>query len=64
MTELKDINNQMDEIGLMSCMTNEDFMLYVMDNLPLKYEAVLTDLENRLITKNSDKLTNEVMHQK
>ena len=63
-TKYKDIHYQMDEIRLMSCMTSEDFMLHVMGTLPEECEAVLANLENRLIAENSNKLIIKVMHQK
>ena len=42
--KLEDINNQLDEIGFMSQMSDGDFMQHV-SNLQKEYEAVLTDLE-------------------
>ena len=33
----------MDETGLKSCMSDDNFMLYVMSNLTKEYEAVLTN---------------------
>ena len=48
-TELEDINSQIDEIELTSQMSDDNFMLHVMGNLPKEYEAVFTDLENRLM---------------
>ena len=44
-------------------MSDDNFMLHIMGNLPEKCETVLTDLENRLMTESSDKLT-ICMHQK
>ena len=45
-------------------MSDDDYMLHVMGNLPKEYEAVLIDLENRLMAESSKKLTIELMHQK
>ena len=45
------IGNQMDEIDLLSCMSDDDFMLHIIGNLSEEYEAVLTDLENRLMAE-------------
>ena len=61
-TELEDIQNQMDEIKLIQCMPDDDFMLHMMGNFPEENEAVLTDLKNRLVAESSDKLTIELMH--
>ena len=63
-TELEDICNQIDEIGLTSFMSDDDIMLYVMCNLPEEYDMVPTDLENRLMAESIEKLTIELMHQK
>ena len=51
----------MDKIGLMLCMSDDNFMLQVTCDLPKKYEAVLINPENRLITVSSEKLTVELM---
>ena len=40
-TEIEDIYNQMDEIGLTSHMSYDDLMLHVMGNVSKEYEAVL-----------------------
>ena len=45
-------------------MSDDDFMLHIMDNLHKEYEAVLTDIEHRLMTESSEKCTTELMHQK
>ena len=63
-TEWKHIQNQMDDIGLMSCMIYEDFMLHIIGNFPEEYESVLTKLEIRLMSEAGNKLIIEVMHQK
>ena len=44
-TELEDIHNQIDEIGLTSCMSDNDFMFYIMGILLKEHEAELTQLE-------------------
>ena len=53
----------MDEIGLKSQMSDGNFMLHIMDNLPKEYKAVLMDPESRLMAENSEKFTIELMHQ-
>ena len=63
-TELKFINNQMDEIGLILQMSDDNFMLPVMSNLSNEYGAVLTHLKKRLMSEHGEKLTIELMHQK
>ena len=62
--ELEDIHNQMDEIRLTSQISDDDFKLHIMCNLPEEYEAVLTYLENRLMAESGEKVTGELMHQK
>ena len=63
-TELEDICNQTDEIGLTSCMSDDDFMLHFIGNLPEEYKAVFTDLQNRLIAESGEKQPIELMCQK
>ena len=55
------IFNQMDKIGLMSLMSNDDFMLHIMGNLPKEYETVVTNTE--LMVESGEKLTIELMYQ-
>ena len=45
-------------------MSDDDFMLHVMGNLPKECEAMLMDLENRLLAETSEKLSIELMQQK
>ena len=59
-TELEDIHDQTGEIGLMSYVSENDFMLQIMGNLPDEYDAMLTDLENRLKAESSKKLTIDI----
>ena len=51
----------MDQINLTSKITNDDFMLHIMSNLPEEYEAVLMDIEIYLMVRYPDKLTIEVL---
>ena len=62
-TKLEDVWKELDEIELMLLMTNEDFMLHVMGNLPREYDTVFTVLENRH-SKNGYNITIEGMNQK
>ena len=48
----------------MSHMSDDDFILHIMGNLSKGYDAVLTNLENKLIADSSQDLTIELMHQK
>ena len=48
----------------MSGMSDDDFMLHILGNLPKEYEAVLIDLENILMADSSEKFTIELMCQK
>ena len=62
-TEFEGIHNQIDELGLIPQMSDDDFMLLIMSNLPEEYEAVLTDVENRLILESGEKITIELISQ-
>ena len=62
-TEFECIHNQIDELGLIPQMSDDDFMLLIMSNLPEEYEAVLTDVENRLILESGEKITIELISQ-
>ena len=64
MTTFEDIRNQIDDIGSMLWMSDDDFMLPIMCNLPKEYKAVLTDLETWLMSEIGEKLTIDLMHQK
>ena len=44
--ELEDICNQMDETGLMTKTTNDNFMPHVMGKLPEEYKATITNWKN------------------
>ena len=54
----------MNELELMSYISDNNFMLHIIDNLPEEYEALLTDVENRLMVESGYKLIIELMHQK
>ena len=45
-------------------MSDDDIMQHVMGNLPIEYEAVLTEHETRLMEESSEKLIIELMHQR
>ena len=63
-TELEAIHHKMDEKGLMSFMSDDDFMLHIMGNLSKKYEAIGISFENRLMAESYEKLAIKLMHQK
>ena len=50
-TELEDIPNQMDEIGLMSQMSDDDFVLHIMGNIADRNAY----LENNLMAESGEK---------
>ena len=62
-TQLEVIWYHMDEIRSTSHISVDDFMLHIMGSLPKEYKAVVTNLENRLMTESGKKLPIEFMHQ-
>ena len=45
-------------------MTNEDFVVCVLNNLPEEYDMILDGLENHLTSKSDDALTIKVIREK
>ena len=60
-TELESLRNEIDSISLSTKMTDQDFMIHVLNNLPEQYDVVLDGMESRLMLKDEDpnKLTIE-----
>ena len=60
-TELESLRNDMDKISLSARMTDQDFMIHVLNNLPVEYDVVLDGMESRLMLPDEDanKLTIE-----
>ena len=65
-TELESLRNDMDNIEISAKMSDLDFMIHVLNNLPEEYDVVLDGLENRLMLPESDsnKLTIENIRDK
>ena len=54
----------MKKIGLKGGISDEDFMIHVLNNLLEKYDVILERLENCLTSSGDDALTKEVIRQK
>ena len=65
-TELESLRNEMNGISLSSKMTDQDFMIHILNNLPEVYDVVLDGMESRLMLKDDDanKLTIENIRDK
>ncbi len=53
----------MDEIGLVRRMSDMEFMIRVLNNLPEEYDVVLDSLETRLVSTGEDRLTLESLRE-
>ena len=65
-TELESLRNEMNGISISSKMTDQDFMIHILNNLPEEYDVVLDGMESRLMLEESDsnKLTIENIRDK
>lgn len=45
-TELESLRNDMDSISLSSKMTDQDFMIHILNNLPEEYDVILDGMES------------------
>jgi hypothetical protein len=65
-TELESLQNDMDSISLSSKMSDQDFMIHILNNLPESYNVILYGMESRLMLADSDpnKLTIENIRDK
>ena len=65
-TELESLRNDIDSISLSTKMTDQDFMIHVLNNLPEQYDVVLDGMESRLMLGDGDpnKLTIEDVRDK
>ena len=52
----------MNEFGQKGGITDKDFMIHVLNNLPKVYNVILNGLENCLIATGDDMLTIDVIH--
>ena len=65
-TDLESLRTDMDKISLTENMTDQDFMIHVLNNLPVEYDVILDGMESRLMLPNGDsnKLTIEDIRSK
>ena len=54
MTELESLRNEIDKISVSTKMSDEDFMIHVLNNLTKDYDVVLDGMESRLMLKEND----------
>ncbi len=54
----------MDEIELVGRMSDMEFMIHVLNNLPEEYDVVMDSLKNRLVSTGEDRLTLESLREK
>ena len=61
MTELESLRNEIDKNSISTKMSDEEFMIHVLNNLTEEYDVVLGGMESRLMLKENDprKLTIE-----
>ena len=66
MTELESLRNEIEKISISTNMSDEDFMIHVLNNLTEEYGVVLDKMESRLMLKedNPNKLTIEDVRDK
>ncbi len=63
-TNLEALRQRMDDIGLVGRMSDMEFMIHVLNNLPEEYDVVLYSLETRLVSTGEDRLTLESLREK
>lgn len=65
-TELETLRNDMDQIDIATKMSDLDFLIHIINNLPELYDVVLDGMEERLMLKdgNPQKLTLEQVREK
>ncbi len=63
-TNLQASRQRMTDIGLVGRMSDMEFMIHVLNNLPEEYVVVLDSLETRLVLTGEDKLTLESLREK
>ena len=56
-SNLEGVRVYMSKFGLKGCITVEDFMIHVLNNLPKEYDVVLDGLENHCMVIGNDALT-------
>ena len=53
-TDLEGLRSDMEYIHIATTMSDMDFMIHVLNNLPEPYDAVLDDMESRLMLEEND----------
>ncbi len=64
MTNLEALRQRMDEFGLVERMSDMEFMIHELNNLPEEDDVVLNILENCLVLNGEDRLTLEALRKK
>ena len=63
-SNLEGLRIQMHEFGLKGNITDKDFMIQVLNNLPMEYNVILDGLKNHLTASGNNMLTVEIIHEK
>ena len=63
-SHLKGLRLHMNEFGQKGNVSDEDFLIHILNNLPEEYDVVLNGLENRLIVTGDDALTIDLIRKK
>ncbi len=63
-TNFEALKQRMDEIGLVGRISDMEFMIHVLNNLPKEYDVVLDSLENCIVSTGEDRLTLESLREK
>ena len=62
--KLESLQNEMEEIGILGKLLDDDFMIHVLNNLPKEYDVVVDNLESKLCDEGNSKLTIEQIREK
>ena len=63
-SHLEGLQIEMNEFGQKGSVSDEDFMIHVLNNLPNEYDVILDGLENRLMATGENALTINSIHEK
>ena len=63
-SHLEELQIQKNEFGEKGSITDGDFMIHLLNNLPKDYDVILNELENCLMVTGDNKLTIDAIHEK
>ena len=64
MSHLEGLRIQMNEFGIKGDVSDEDFVIHVLNNLPREYDVIFDGLENHLMMTRDDALTIDSIREK